>query len=183
MSFLDSDLISSGANSIQDTLLTWGNEVVDKLKKSLRAKISEGTSDGLQNSMIVLPIEIGESRFTLMFQSKDYWKFIDKGVSGAGGNKADGSAWVNKGAGSPFSYRDKKPPVNFSSLDGSSLLQWSFNKGYSEYAVRESVFHSGIKATHFWTDVINKSLVKDLVKRLEKAGAKNVELIIAKEFK
>lgn len=179
MSFLDSDLVSSGANSIQDTLLTWGNEVVDKLKKSLRAKISEGTSDGLQNSMIVLPIEIGESRFTLMFQSKDYWKFIDKGVSGAGGNKADGSAWVNKGAGSPFSYRTKQPPIK----RGEGISFWAYAKGLNEWAVAKSVFHSGIKATHFWTDVINKSLVKDLVKRLEKAGAKNVELIIAKDFK
>jgi len=168
---------------IQDVLIEWGNEVIGKLKASLTAKTSTGTSKQLEQSLVVLPIELGDSKFTLKFQAEDYWKFINEGVRGVGGQKKDGSVWTQKGGASPFSFKDKKPPVNFSSLNGSSLRQWSYNKGLNEYAVRESIFRQGIKPTHFWDDVVNQNLVKDLVKRLEKAGAKEVELVLSKDFK
>lgn len=173
---------------IQDVLIEWGNEVIDKLQASLIAKQSSNTTLNLYSSLVVLPIELGDSKFTLKFQAEDYWKFINEGVQGAGDNQTiDGreskSFWTNKAPQSPYSFKDKRPPVNYSNINGQSLAQWAHNKGINKYAVQESIFRSGIKPTHFWDDVINQNLVKDLVKRLEKAGAKEVELVLSKDFK
>lgn len=177
--FSDKDLVSAGSDSIQDVLITWGNEVIGKLKKSLSAKVSSGTSKRLERSLIVLPIELGDSRFTLTFKADEYWKYINKGVQGAGGIKADNSIWTNKASGAPFSFKDKQPPIK----RGEGISLWAYAKGLNEWAVAKSVFHQGIKATHFWDEVVNKSLVNDLVKRLEKAGAKEIELVLTKDFK
>jgi len=161
---------------IQDVLIEWGNEVIDKLQASLIAKQSRNTTLNLYSSLVVLPIELGDSKFTLKFQAEDYWKFINEGVKGVGGQKKDGSVWTQKGGASPYTFRDKKPPTEALSL-------WAYAKGLNVFAVQNSIFHKGIKPTHFWDEVINQNLVKDLVKRLEKAGAKEVELVLSKDFK
>lgn len=171
-----SDEVFGNGQSIQDVLIEWGNEVIGKLKASLTAKTSTGTTKQLDQSLVVLPIELGDSKFTLKFQAEDYWKFINEGVRGVGGQKKDGSVWTQKGGASPYTFRDKKPPTEALSL-------WAYAKGLNVFAVQNSVFHKGIKPTHFWDEVINENLVKDLVKRLEKAGAKEVELILSKDFK
>ena len=174
-----SDEVFGKGQGIQDVLIEWGNEVIDKLKASLTAKTSTGTTKQLDQSLVVLPIELGDSKFTLKFQAEDYWKFINEGVRGVGGQKKDGSVWTQKGGGSPFSFKDKKPRI----VQGEGISLWSYAKGLNVWVVQNSVFHKGIKPTHFWDDVINQNLVKDLVKRLEKAGAKEVELILSKDFK
>ena len=178
----DDTLILSGDDSMIGVLQKWGNDTIAKLKKSLLANTSEGTSGALLQSLVVLPIAYADSKYLLTLQAEDYWKFINKGVQGVGGNRADGTAFVNKGAGSPFTFSTKKPPVNFSSTSGSSLRQWSHNKGLNEYAVRESIFRQGIKANHFFDEVIKNNWTADLVKKLSKAGAKEVEIIISKRF-
>jgi len=171
-----SDETFAKGQGIQDVLIEWGNEVIGKLKASLTAKTSTGTSKQLDQSLVVLPIELGDSKFTLKFQAEDYWKFINEGVRGVGGQKKDGSVWTQKGGASPYTFRDKKPPTEALSL-------WAYAKGLNVWVVQNSIFHKGIKPTHFWDDVVNQNLVKDLVKRLEKAGAKEVELILSKDFK
>lgn len=166
---------------IQDVLIEWGNEVNDKLQKSLVAKISSGTTLGLQQSLVVMPIEIRDSKFTLKFLADDpLWRFINKGVSGSSDNKKkDGSIYTNKAPASPFSFKDKKPRI----VQGEGISLWAYAKGANVWVVQNSIFHKGIKPTHFWDEVINQNLVKDLVKRLEKAGAKEVELVLSKDFK
>lgn len=161
---------------IQSVLIEWGNEVIGKLKTSLNASTSTGTSKALEQSLVVLPIELGDDRFTLKFQSEDYWKFINSGVRGVGGQKKDGGVWNQKGGSSPYSFHDKKPPKDALSL-------WAYVKGVNVWAVQKSIFHRGIRPTHFWDNVINQQLVNDLVKRLEKAGAKEIEIVLSKDFK
>jgi hypothetical protein len=179
MSFFDDkELVSAGTETIEDVLITWGNEVIGKLKTSLRANISSGTSLNLEQSMIIMPIEFKTGKFVLTFKADEYWKYLNKGVQGAGGVKADNSIWEQKAAGSPFSFKDKKPPVK----RGEGISLWAYTKGLNEWAVAESVFRKGIKATNFWDDVINKQLVSDLVTRLEKAGAREVEILLSKDF-
>jgi len=185
----DSDLEMGGVgDSMADVLQKWGNKVQDALRKSLSDNTSKGTSKELEQSIKALPVQFNDQTWTLQFTAADYWKYINEGVGGAGKNVAiDGSttkkSWANKAPQSPFHFTNKKPPVNFSSLSGGSLRQWAYNKGLNEYAVRESIFRKGIKATHFFDKVINQDLVKGLVKELEKAGAKEVEIVLAKGFK
>lgn len=161
---------------IQDVLIEWGNEVIDKLQASLIAKQSSNTTLNLYSSLVVLPIELGDSKFTLKFQAEDYWKFINSGVDG---KVKSAGAIFNKSAQRTFNYSDKKPPVKM----GEGLSLWAYAKGLNVWAVRESIFRNGINPNRFWDEVINENLVKDLVKRLEKAGAKEVELVLSKDFK
>jgi hypothetical protein len=94
MSFFDDkELVSAGTETIEDVLITWGNEVIGKLKTSLRANISSGTSLNLEQSMIIMPIEFKTGKFVLTFKADEYWKYLNKGVQGAGGVKADNSIW------------------------------------------------------------------------------------------
>ncbi len=181
-SFSDSDLILNEEESLTGTLQKWGNETITKLRKSLNAKTSKDTSKQLEQSLIVLPVEFQGSRYVMNFKAEDYWKFINSGVRGVGGKRKDGSAFKQKGGGSPYAFTTKKPPVNFSSLSGGSLRQWSHNKGLNEYAVRESIFRQGIKPTHFFDDVITQQWIAELISRLEKAGSKEIEIVFSREF-
>jgi hypothetical protein len=181
-SFSDTDLILSEDDSLQGTLVKWGNETITKLKKSLTDKTSEGTSGALLQSLIVLPVEFQGSRYVMSFKAEDYWKFINKGVRGAGGKRKDGTPFKQKGGGSPYAFTTKKPPVNFSSLSGGSLRQWAYNKGLNPFAVRESIFRSGTKATHFFDDVITQSWISELINRLEQSGSREIEIVFNKEF-
>lgn len=187
-SFFSDTELATGQETMSDVLIAWGNEVVKALKKSLDDKTSDGTSGELEQSIVVLPINYLGQKWQLQFKAADYWKFINKGVQGAGKNTAiDGSkarkSYSNKAPSSPFKYTNKKPGVNFSSITGGSLRQWAYNKGLNPYAVRESIFRRGIKPTFFFDSVVNKSLKEDLIERLEKVGAKEVEITLSKEFK
>ena len=183
---IDDSQFSEG-NSFTATLIQWGNETVDELRKSLNDNTSKGTTKNLEQSIIVLPIEFEGSRWVMAFQAEDYWKFVNEGVSGKGGTrKTDsvfsgekaGSVFVNKGAGSIFSFKDKKPPIRM----GEGLSLWAYAKGLNPYAVRESVFQKGIKPTHFFDKAITPEWTQELIKRLEKSGAREIEISFSKEF-
>lgn len=183
----DEDKSYIEANAKGDTMTValqkWGDDTIKKLRQSIRDTTSKGTSRNLEQKTVVLPIQFGQDKWVMSFSSADYWKFINSGVQGAGGRRKDLSAWVNKAPASPFSFKTKKPPVNFSNIDGQSLRQWAHNKGLNEYAVRESVFRQGIKATHFFDNVISKEWINTLVKRMAKAGGVEITLILSKDFK
>lgn len=181
-SFSDSELILDDDSSLVGTLQKWGNETIVKLRKSLNDKTSKGTSKQLEQSLVVLPVEFQGSRYVMNFKAEDYWKFINSGVRGAGGEKKSGGSWRQKGGGSPFAFSTKKPPLDSGTL-GTSLRYWAKNKSLNEYAVRESIFRQGIKPTHFFDDVITQSWIAELITRLEKAGSKEIEIVFSKEFK
>ncbi len=174
----------SGENSVIATLQKWGDETIKALKESLNGKTSSGTSKQLEQSLVVMPVMFAEQKYVMTFKAEDYWKYINKGVEGAGGmNKSTGKAFKQKAPSSPYSFKEKKPPVNFSSIGGASLRQWAFNKGLNEYAVRESIFRSGIKATYFFDNVIRPSWTAELVKRIEKAAGKEITIVLSTDFK
>lgn len=178
--FSDEELVSSGGDTIADVLTDWGNEVIEKLKKSLADSTSEMTSGNLSTSLIVLPIEFLGNKWQLTFKAADYWKFINEGVQGAGGKrKTPGKSFVNKAPGSPFKFTSKPPPL----FKNPSLRYWAENKGLNPFAVRASIFRQGIRATHFFDKVITDTLKRDLISRLEKAGAREIELTLTKDFK
>jgi len=177
----DSELdFGGGQDSMAEVLQKWGNKVQDALIKSVQDNTRKGGTGHLQQSIKALPVQFQDQTWTLQFTAADYWEFINEGVSGVGGqNKSKGTAFVNKAPQSPFKFRDKKPPLRF----GTGLSLWANTYGFNQYAIRESIFREGIRATHFFDKVINQELVKGLVKELEKAGAKEVEIVLSKGFK
>jgi len=168
---------------LQSVLVKWGNETIEKLRKSLDSKTSDNTSKNLEQSLVVLPIVMNGENWTMNFQADGYWKFINSGVHGKGETrKTDspfgdaGSVFQDKGGNSPFMFKEAKPSVKH-------FLGWANTKGLNPYAVRESVYQKGIAPTHFFDEVISKEWIAELVKRVEKAGAKQIEIDISKDFK
>ena len=171
----DSDLIEVGKpNTIGGVLQDFGNKLQDDLRKSLQQKITTVTPKTLEQS-IVFDLKFLGSSYSFKLKMEDYWEFVDKGVQGVGGVMKNGRAWGIKNATSPFRFTDKKPPI-------AELSGWANNNRVNPFVVQNSVFHRGIKATNFYSDVVDQQLIDDLVKDLEKAGAREVEISLKNSF-
>jgi|AntAceMinimDraft_18_1070375.scaffolds.fasta_scaffold211491_2 hypothetical protein len=165
----DADLQLLGDDeTISGVLQNFGNELQEALRRSLDTAVHGITPKNLYQS-IVFDIQFLGSAYKFEMLMEDYWEFIDLGVQGVGGVKADGTAWAVKNTNSPFSYKDKKPPI-------SAIKDWSTFNGYNPFALRESIFRQGKRATNFFSNVVNEDLIAGLVKKLEKAGAREVEI-------
>ena len=152
----------------------------------LRTKVHGVSSKNLEQS-IVFDIKM-ESLGVWRFQLKmsDYGDFVDQGVQGAGGvrkttskfgNGNRGRIFKNKGVGSPFRFKKKRPPLDAPTDPRAwSLRRYAQSKGLNPFAVQESVFRQGIRATHFFTNVVTDKLINKLTLSLERAGAQNLEL-------
>jgi hypothetical protein len=182
MGFLDSEITTvSDTSTLSGVLLTFGQDLQEQLVNSL-------ASEGLQDSNLAQSIRYqvtaveGGYRFELFFD--EYGKFVDEGVSGKGGRKASGGVWRNKASGSPNSFRDKKPPLRDRGGDPTRGIEsWANAKGFNKWAVQEAVFRQGIKATHWFTDVIDTGIVQQLVDSLEELGVKQLEIDITEKLK
>ena len=138
-----------------------GSKVVIQAKANLKKKKKGG---GELDKTLRYKVSGNSIEFTLA----DYWEFVDAGVKGKGGTKANGKAWrLKKVTNNKFKYRDKKPP--FMAFNG-----WTIRKGIAPrdakgkftsrksllYAIANSVYHTGIETTHFFTDALDNEVLK-----------------------
>ena len=91
--------------------------------------------------------------------------FQDQGVRGVGGvrkstslfnrRNSNGKLWKQKAPrDTPFSYKEgKKPSVKY-------FEKWAKAKGLSPFAVREVVYHEGLKAKKFFTTSFEQQFAK-----------------------
>ena len=165
----DSELQGLGDDeTISGVLQNFGNELQESLRRSLDTAVHGITAQALKQS-VLFNIQFLNSAYQFELTMEDYWRFVDKGVQGVGGVKADGGAWINRNTSSPFRYKDKKPPL-------SALTEWGRVNQYNPFALRESIFRQGKVATNFFSNIVDEDLIKDLTKKLEKAGAREVEI-------
>ena len=149
--------------SIKKALDSFGFDVVEGAKRNLKRK-DKNTSKRLSNSLDY-KLKIFKNSFSLSFVMEDYGKFIDQGVKGVGGTKADGTKWKKKrvSSKSPFKYRSKKPPTK-------AFNDWTVRRGIAPrnakgqfisrksilFAIANSVYHTGLETTNFFTQPFNK---------------------------
>ena len=187
MAFFDDELIFEGdTKTLGGVLQNFGNDLLEALRTSLRKSISSGTSKNLEQSIIfnVRLESLGVWRFELFMDN--YADFIDQGVRGAGGTRKTtskfgkgnkGRIFMQRAPNSPFRFKKKRPPLDVRDNPKAwSLRRWAESKGLNPFAIQESVFRQGIKATHFFSNVVTDKLIDKLTLSLERAGAKNVEL-------
>lgn len=147
--------------SIAKIFDTLGSNVVKQARANLKKK-KKGDSNLSKN----LSYKVKGS--SIEFILADYWEYVDAGVKGKGGAKADGKAWkLKKVTNNKFKYTDKKPP--FMAFNG-----WTIRKGIAPrnkkgqlmkrkgllYAIANSVYHTGIETTHFFTDALDNEVLK-----------------------
>lgn len=172
----ESSFKKSAGKTFSDIVEDWGNKAMKDLRKSLQDKVKLATSKKLEQSIIAMPIKFDGKKLIVEIKAEEYWKYVNTGVSGIGGKMKDGTIWKNKSPQSPFSFKkDNKPSVKH-------FIQWSYLAGRSPFAVRETVFRSGIKANHFFDEVIDSDLEKLFAEDLKKVMSKAIEVDIKTDF-
>ena len=164
----------------QQSLDKFGKRVVKESKTALTKK-KKNASKRLYNS-ISYDLNVSKNSFSLSFNMEDYGEYIDKGVHGIGGTKADGSPWVKrKTFDTEFRYKDKRPPSkvfsNWIVLKGfaprNKKGQFTSRKGL-QYAIANSVYHKGLETTQFFTNPFENAF-KVLPEEVTKSYALDVE--------
>ena len=153
----------NGYKNLDGVLNDYGKYVVQQSKTNL-TKFKKGGGD-LYNSL-AYTVEIENDDFLVSFQMESYGEFVDAGVKGVGGSKADGSQWkLKRVTNNKFKYRNKMPPAK-------AFNKWIIKKGIAprnskgqftsrkslQFAIAKSVFHTGIETTNFISDPFYKGL-------------------------
>lgn len=149
-------------DTTHSALKLFGEQVVGKSKLNLKRK-DKLASKGLFDS-ISFKSKVNKNSLELDFFMEDYWEFVDYGVKGVGGTKANGKKWEKKRVtNNKFKYRKKKPPIM-------AFNGWTIRKGIAPrskggqftkrrgllFAIATSVFHTGIETTSFFTKPFEK---------------------------
>jgi hypothetical protein len=171
---------------VEKTLNKFGTNVKKDAKKNLKSK-------GALYKSIDYNVKVNRAKpnvppsFEFDFVWEDYGDYIDKGVAGVGGTKADGSRWKKKKVvGSKYKYKDKQPPrIAFNG--------WTIRRGIAPrssggqfqkrtgllHAIAKSVYHTGLETTHFFTKPFNKYF-KTLPDEVLKAYGDDLDIFLKK---
>jgi hypothetical protein len=173
-------------SNVKNALDSFAFDVVDDAKRELQRKkknASKTLSDSLDYNL-----NVSKNSFALTFTMEDYGEFIDRGVKGAGGTKADGSKWKRKRTSNISLFKkgkgftkDKPPADKFSKwsqirgIRGRNKKTGRFTTRKSlSFAIAKSVFHQGIEGTNFFSKPFNKRF-KELPDDLVEAFALDVD--------
>lgn len=148
-------------DNLTSALNNFGNKVVADAKANLNNKNSNDTG-ALNNSLQSTGVVWHKNSLELGINLNEYGAFIDKGVRGVGGVRKTtssfkrtnnkGKMWKQNGGKSPYSFKvGVKPSVKH-------FQGWADRKGLNAFAVREAVYHQGIKPTNFLTDAVETNI-------------------------
>ena len=115
-----------------------------KIVKNSKQRLARKNSDtrNLEGS-IGYDLKVHKQSFSLSFSMLPYGEFQDLGVRGA-----ESSQRAPK---SPFKFSKSTKP------SAKHFKKWSAKKGINPYAVRQSVWSKGLKATNFFTIPFEKA--------------------------
>ena len=148
-----------------DALNKFGAGVVKDAKNNL--KRYDKDNGALENSLSY-KVNVSKNSFQLDIYAEKYWTYVDYGVKGVGGTKADGTQWkVKKVNNSKYKYKSKMPPTRVFNM-------WTVKKGIAPrnkkgqfqtrkglmFAIAKSVYHTGIETTGFLTTPFNNQFNK-----------------------
>lgn len=144
---------------LKDTLNELGRRITRDAKLNLK-RVKKGNSNLYKNLKFKL------DKNSIVFTLPEYWEYVDAGVKGVGGTKADGSSWkTKKVTNSKFKYRDKMPPlmafngwtIKKSIAPRSKTGQFTSRKSLL-FAISKSVYHTGIATTDFFTEPVDTNI-------------------------
>jgi hypothetical protein len=171
-------------SNVKNALDSFAFDVVDDAKRELQRK-KKNASKTLSDSLDY-DLNVSKNSFALTFTMEDYGEFIDAGVKGAGGTKADGSKWKRKRTSNISLFKKGKGFTN-KMPPSKAFDKWTVRKGISprkngkfttrkglNFAIAKSVFHTGIEGTNFFSKPFNKRF-KELPDDLVEAFALDVD--------
>lgn len=145
---------------IKKVLTVLGKDIVAQAKKNI--KTSKISSKGHLYNGMKSKSKVNEGSVSLAITIADYWEYMDYGVEGVGGQKADGSNWVKRRVtNNKFKYREKMPPP-------SAFSRYTSERS-GQFAIANSVFHRGLKTTSFFNDPFDAE-TKELEEKILQAS-------------
>lgn len=151
----------------------WVEDLI-KVTKDRLQRSGINASNGLSQSINIVPIDLTESKLTIGIEMDGYWKFVDLGVKGAKSSA--------KAPNSPFQYGDKMPPPR-------ALQSWIAFKGIPlkgrdkqaaarslSFLMARSIRDKGTKATRFFSDSLTDDKINVLVDSIATALGKEISL-------
>ena len=135
--------------SIGDVMNNLAIRVTQEVLKQIDAEQLMDTGNLRQS--VQMPVKFFGTKFVATLFMADYYDYINKGVKG--------TISQAKAPGSPYSFKNKKPPL---------FKEWSYRKGLNPFAVQQSVFKKGIRKRPFWDkayNTITKGDIFELLKR------------------
>jgi hypothetical protein len=172
-------------NSINDVLFKYKDSLTKDLIKSLEDVDRVSTGALSQSIRVDIDEEGGKMSFTMYMD--DYWKFVDQGVNGTKNRQ-----------GSDFSFKKKNisedATLDFIKHRGIGLGDLATHYTNSKnirvrrktvlaadkarkslaWLIGRSISQKGIKPTHFFTDVVNDELKKELTKDISFALGRDI---------
>ena len=161
---------------LEDAMNAFGDKIVADAKQNLKNRDKVDTGK-LEKSVVNNGVKFMRRSMSLNISMSEYGSFVDKGVRGVGGVRMTtskfkrtnnkGKLWKQNGGNSPFSFKKGiKPSVKH-------FVDWSNKRGISPYAVREAVYHQGIKPSNFLRDAVADN-IKLAPKEISEAFALDV---------
>ena len=165
--------------NLQTELQSFGKYVVQQSRSNL-TKQKHNVSKDLYNS-IQYKLDEKNGNFDLAFIMDEYGTFLDKGVKGANPSLVKGGK--QKGGNSPYSFKNKRPPMQ-------PIADWAkkrnirlrdkegkFKKGNYRtigFILQRSIFAQGIKPSMFFTkpflaafdrypELLSKAFAQDII--------------------
>lgn len=161
-------------NNREQTLLQLDKIAKDIIKQS-RANLTRRkiTAQGQLYRSLQYNVEVFKNSIAIDILMEHYGKFVDQGVSG-----------TERRFDTPFSYRDKMPPI-------SVFNSWIIKRGIAprndkgqflsrrslQFAIAKSVFKRGLRPTRFYTDAV-ESAMKRIPDEIAEAYALDLEFFI-----
>lgn len=158
----------------EQTLLQLDKIAKDIIKQS-RANLTRRkiTAQGQLYRSLQSNVQVFQNSIAIEILMEHYGKYIDQGVSG-----------TERRFDTPFSYRDKMPPV-------SVFSSWIIKRGIAprnergeflsrrslQFAIAKTVFKRGIRPTRFYTDAV-ESAMKRIPDEIAEAYALDLEFFI-----
>ena len=173
---------------LEKELRRFGRRVVNESKKNLK---KNKIKDSNLSKSIKYSVRTNNNKTSLVFKMNDYWTYVDAGVRGVGGTKADkvidgkpvkGEKWkLKRVTNNKYRYTNKMPPASaFSSWIVRKGIQPRNKKGQfvtrdgMKFAIAKSVYHTGLKTTNFFTDAFYDK-IDTIVDDLEESAAIELE--------
>jgi hypothetical protein len=152
--------------NVEISLNDFAKSVIRQSKANLK-RLGKNASRRLSDSL-GYDLKVHRQSFSLRMLMEDYGEFVDKGVKGVGGTKADGTTWKRKRVTNAlYKYTTKRPP--HTAFNG-----WTIRKGIAPrsaggqfttrrsllYALATSVYHTGLETTNFFSKPFAKEFKK-----------------------
>jgi hypothetical protein len=135
--------------NIGDVMNNLAIRVTQEVLKQIDAEQLMDTGNLRQS--VQMPVKFFGTKFVATLFMADYYDYINKGVKG--------TISQAKAPGSPYSFKNKKPPL---------FKEWAYRKGLNPFAVQQSVFKKGIRKRPFWDKAYNTITQGDIFELLKR---------------